>query len=91
VPDRFAEQLSVSSLQTADGFPQDAEDGYAAALHVTPFGPGVGAGLGLGVGDGLGVGVGFDCSRIEMSAVMLAVTFTSSSAASYPFRVARRV
>ena len=77
MPERFAEQLSVSSLQTADGFPHDAEDGYAAASHVTPFGPGVGVGLGVGVGAGLGAGL--DCRRIDRSAVMLPATFTSIS------------
>jgi hypothetical protein len=70
------EQLSVLSLQTAEGEPQGAELGYAAALHCAPFGEGVGFGFGGGVGAGL------DDLRRETSSVTFALNATNCSTAS---------
>jgi hypothetical protein len=68
VPERLCEQLHVSSLHLALGFPQAAVAGTLTEPHVAPLaGLGVGCGLGVadgegvaaGVGAGVGVGVGW--------------------------------
>src|SRR4051812_46553458 len=86
VPDRFREQLYAPSSHTAvtGGVPfpmQVAFDGIDDAAHIGPFGPGegVGPGVGVGLGEGVGVGAGLDSFRIEMSAVTLPFTVTSTS------------
>ena len=80
MPERFCEQLSWPLLQTADGVPHEAEEGYAAALQVTPLGPGCGLGLGAGPGGfGVGVGAGLDPGLMETvtNVAPLIVTFWS--------------
>ena len=84
VPDRFREQLNAPSSHTAvtGGVPfpmHVAFDGMDEAAHIGPLGPGEGVGPGVGLGPGEGVGGGLDSFRIEMSAVTLPLTVTSTS------------